>query len=416
MAPALLKSAVRQFRVLLWCYGVWRLSVPLRVVRPLPDVECVGSEKTFVESSKLVAPNAGSGDWFGNSVSMSRSGLLAIVGAYGANGAGATDAGAAYVFLSSDTGWEPQTILVASDGAADDYFGWSVSMSDGGQHVIMGAYGADGAGGMNIGAAYVFMSYVSTEQAKLVASDGAADDYFGWSVSMGGNGQYAIVGAYGDDNAGGTDAGAAYVFLRSGSSWTEQTKLVASDGAADDYFGWSVSMSGEGQHAIVGSYGDGSARDTDTGAAYVFQRDNSNSTAVWTEQAKLVASDGAAGGGYFGWSVSISDDGDAAIVGLYSDDIAGAAYIFLRSGTSWTEKAKLSGHSTYDQFGSSVSMSGDGLSAIVGAFASETNRITNAGAAYAYGVYYLCRVSFTRTHFIPPCGRSVFMTTYPLRT
>jgi hypothetical protein len=163
--------------------------------------------------------------------------------------------------------------------------------------------------------------YPGTEVAKLLASDGAADDEFGESVAI--SGDYAIVGAYRDDDNG-TDSGSAYVFERDGSgNWAEVTKLLASDGAADDDFGESVAISGD--YAIVGAPIDDD-NGTDSGSAYVFERDG---TGNWTEVAKLLASDGATSD-YFGTSVAIS--GDYAIVGAYLDDDngtdSGSAYIF----------------------------------------------------------------------------------------
>jgi len=152
------------------------------------------------------------------------------------------------------------------------------------------------------------------EQAKLVASDGAAWDYFGVSVSI--SGDYAIVGAYYDGDKG-TNSGSAYIFKRDGTSWPEQAKLTASDGAAWDNFGVSVSISGD--YALVGTYGDYSE------SAYIFNRDGTS----WPEQEKLLASDSAAED-YFGFSVSISSD--YVIVGAWKDDDneenSGSAYIF----------------------------------------------------------------------------------------
>ena len=169
--------------------------------------------------------------------------------------------------------------LVPSDGSNLDYFGESVSIS--GDYAIVGAeeHGSKGA-------AYIYVRSGTdwSEQEKITASDGANGDYFGCSVSI--NGDYAIVGAYGDDDKG-SGAGAAYVFVRSGTDWTEQTKLTASDGAASDNFGESVSINGDS--VIVSARGDDD-KGSGAGAAYVFVRGG----AVWTEQAKLTASDGAA--------------------------------------------------------------------------------------------------------------------------
>ena len=147
-----------------------------------------------------------------------------------------------------------------------------------------------------------------TQQAKLTASDAAADDRFGISVAVAGD--TAVVGAFLDDTLAGTDAGSAYVFVRSGGAWTQQAKLTASDAAADDPFGDSVAVAGD--TAVVGALDDTLAG-TDAGSAYVFVR----SGGAWTQQAKLTASDAAADD-QFGYSVAVA--GDTAVVGAYFDD------------------------------------------------------------------------------------------------
>ena len=264
--------------------------------------------------------------------------------------------------------------LLASDGAAWDEFGCSVSVS--GDTAVVGAI-YDDDNGYNSGSAYVFVRSGSTwsEQAKLTASDGAADDYFGRSVSV--SGDTAVVGALGDDDNG-SASGSAYVYVRSGTSWTEQAKLTASDGAADDRFGLSVSVSGD--TAVVGAFWDDD-NGSDSGSAYVFVR----SSGVWTQRQKLTASDAAAGDS-FGCSVSVS--ADTAVVGAFYDDDnggdSGSAYVFVRSGSTWTERAKLTGSdgAADDRFGGSVSVSGD--TAVVGAYGDDDNG-TTSGSAYVFG-------------------------------
>ena len=158
--------------------------------------------------------------------------------------------------------------------------------------------------------------------AKLIASDAAAGDRFGTSVAV--DGDTVVVGVPYDDHSNRTDAGSAYVFVRSAGVWTVQAKLTASDAAASDYFGYSVSVSGD--TAVIGAYEDDHAGGTYAGSAYVFAR----SEGVWTEQAKLTASD-AATDDLFGVCVSVS--GDTAVIGAYMDDHAGgtnagSAYVF----------------------------------------------------------------------------------------
>jgi len=273
------------------------------------------------------------------------------------------------------------TKVIASDAAADDFFGSSVAVS--GDTAVVGANGEDDAGS-NSGSAYVFVrsGTVWTQQAKLTASDAAAFDNFGRSVAV--SGDTAVVGAYLDDHAGGTDAGSAYVFIRIGAVWMQQAKLIASDAAAVDNFGFSVAVSGD--TAVVGAILDDHTSLMDVGSAYVFVRAGT----VWTQQAKLTfASGGVMASDQFGWSVAVS--GDTALVGANRfDDIfggvnTGAAFVFVRSGIVWTQQAKLSTEPFFapaGEFGSSVAISGD--TAVVGAAATNLPSGNGSGAAYAF--------------------------------
>ena len=323
----------------------------------------------WTEQAKLTASDAAVSDYFGGSVSVF--GDTAVIGARYDDHAGGIDAGSAYVFVRVGGVWTEQAKLTASDAAVSDYFGGSVSVF--GDTVVIGARRDDHAGGTNAGSAYVFVRSggVWTEQAKLTASDAAAYEEFGCSVSL--SGDTAVIGAAGDDHAGGTGAGSAYVFMRTGGpgapGWTEQAKLTASDAAASDNFGCSVSLSGD--TAVIGAHYDDHAGGTCAGSAYVFVR----SSGTWTEQAKLTASD-AATGDEFGCSVCVF--GDAAVIGADDDSHAGgtdagSAYVFVRSGGIWTEQARLtaSAAAAYDHFGASVFVSGD--MAVIGAAGDDSS-------------------------------------------
>jgi hypothetical protein len=224
-----------------------------------------------------------------------------------------------FVFiLGSNTYATTEAKLLASDGAANDRFGLSVSIS--GDVVLVGAHGDDD-NGLNSGSAYVFRwnggSWVQMQ--KLVASDGVANDTFGRTVSI--SGDLALVGAWGD-NDNGNASGSAYIFRWNGSSWMQEQKLLASDGAESDEFGWSISIRSD--IALVGARGHDD-KGYRSGSAYVFRWNGSS----WVQEQKLLASDGALGD-YFGESVSIS--GDVAVVGAWADDDnggdSGSAYVF----------------------------------------------------------------------------------------
>jgi len=262
--------------------------------------------------------------------------------------------------------WTDMHKVFASDGTTDDRFGLAVAID--GDYAVVGSYIDDNENGTDAGAAYIFHRNGTTwiEQQKLIASDGNSQDYFGASVSI--DGDYAVIGATrGDGNN--NDTGSAYVFIRNGSNWTEQTELTASYGYSGNQFG-TVSISGS--YILVG------ARNNDShGSAYIFFREGT----TWTEQVKITGSDGN-NNDTFGQSVSL--DGDYAIVGDHEILVyTGAAYIFHRSGTTWTEQAKLNGSdgTAWERFGLSVSISGD--YAVVGSYMHDRG-FANNGSAYVF--------------------------------
>ncbi|WP_395737483.1 cadherin-like beta sandwich domain-containing protein [Prosthecobacter sp.] len=400
------------------------------------------SGTTWTQQAYLKASNTEANDLFGWSVAVS--GDTAVIGALGedsnATGVGgnqtdnsAVNSGAAYVFTRSGSIWTQQAYLKASNPGTDDQFGQSVALS--GDTAIIGApsersnatgvggNGADNSAGY-AGAAYVFARSGSiwTQQAYLKASNTGTGDQFGQSVAV--SGDTAVIGANQEaSNATGvggnqadnsaSNAGAAYVFTRSGSIWAQQAYLKASNTGSNDLFGQSVAVSGN--TAIIGAYGEasnatgvgGNQADnsaSSSGAAYVFTRSGS----TWTQQAYLKASNTEADD-YFGGSVAVS--GDTAVIGAYGEDgnatgaggnqvdnsagNAGAAYVFTRSGSTWTQQAYLKASNTgaSDNFGQSVAVSGD--TAVIGAYMEDSNAtgvdgtqtdnsFNDSGAAYTF--------------------------------
>ena len=156
----------------------------------------------------------------------------------------------------ADSPWTQQAKIQSSDIQAADKFGYSVSISSDGNTVIVGAWGEGTLTGSGTGAAYIFVKTGSnwTQQAKIRSSDIETGDYFGGSVSISSDGNTAIIGAYGEDT-GGSSAGAAYIFIRTGSTWSEQAKIQSSDIQAGDNFSYSVSISSDGNTVIVGVHG-----------------------------------------------------------------------------------------------------------------------------------------------------------------
>jgi len=285
----------------------------------------------LTEQFKIVASDGEPLDNFGRSVAIS--GDTAVVGASMDD-----TTGSAYVFIRNGSIWSEQAKLFGPDYLPYGAFGASVAIS--GDTVVIGAPG-EAAGK---GSAYVFVRNGSSWslQAKLThLLAWAKAESFGRSVAI--EGDTAIVGAFG--------AGSAYIFVRSGSSWSEQAQLLALDEEWRDEFGFSVAISGDS--AAVGAYG----RQHSQGAAYIYARNGSS----WSQQAQLLASDGNVEEG-FGWSVAIS--GDSAAIGSRSaNEDQGAAYVFRRTGSSWLQQAELiaSDGSRGAAFGSSVVLSGDTL-------------------------------------------------------
>ena len=375
---------------------------------------------SWAQQAYIKASNTGPAAAFGHSLSLS--GDTLAVGAYGeasnATGVGgnqnntmATGSGAVYVFARTGTVWAQQAYIKASNTGANDQFGYSVSLA--GDTLAVGApledsnaTGIDGNGANNTatdsGAAYVFTRTGTTwaQQAYVKASNTGMMDYFGYSVSLSGN--TLAVGAYGESSnatgIGGNQgdntssfAGAAYVFTRSGTTWTQQAYVKASNTDSVDYFGYSVSLSGD-TLAVGASFEDSNATGVggaqgdntvaDSGAVYVFTR----SGTTWSQQAYLKASNTGASD-YFGFSVSLS--GDMLAVGAYGEDSnatgiggdgsnnsiggSGAAYLFTRNGTTWSQRAyiKASNPGNNDYFGYGLSLSAGALA--VGAYGEASN-------------------------------------------
>jgi hypothetical protein len=395
--------------------GELRLSVDDRRARYPLTIDPIAQQ------AYLKASNTEARDFFGYSISVS--GDTVVVGAPGedSNATGvngdqsnnlAVDSGAAYVFVRSGTSWSQQAYVKASNTGAGDVFGGAVAVS--GDTVVVGAEREDSnATGVNgdqsnnsaadSGAAYVFVRNGTTwsQQAYLKASNTGAGDIFG-STSISVSGDTVVVGAWGEDsnatgvngdqsNNSATTSGAAYVFVRNGTTWSQQAYLKASNTEALDLFGYSISVSGD--TVVVGAYledsnatgvngnqSDNSA--AGSGAAYVFVRNGT----TWSQQAYLKASN-TGGNDLLGTSISVS--GDTVVVGAYFEDSnatgvngdqsnnlgfdSGAAYVFVRSGTSWSQQAYLKASNTGngDEFAYSLSVSGD--TAVVGAQGEDSN-------------------------------------------
>ena len=401
---------------------------------------------TWSQQAYIKASNTGSDDYFGYSVSLD--GDTLAVGAFedsdrtGVNSStadndDASNSGAVYVFTRTGTTWSQQAHIKASNTEANDRFGWFVSVN--GDTLAVGARSedsdhtgvnptGDNNNTSNSGAVYVFARTGTTwsQQAYIKASNTGEDDEFGYSVSV--DGDTLAVGAYREDsdrtgvnsstadNDDASNSGAVYVFTRTGTTWSQQAYIKASNTEANDRFGWSVSVNGD--TLAVGAYReDNSATgvnprtaDNDdasnSGAVYVFTRTGT----TWSQQAYIKASNTGEDDG-FGYSVSL--DGDTLAVGATDEDSdgtgvnpstpdnsdasnSGAVYVFTRTGTTWSEQAYIKASNTGlgDTFGSSVSVDGDTLVVAapyeesdgtgVNPSTGDNDNASDSGAVYVY--------------------------------
>jgi hypothetical protein len=260
--------------------------------------------------------------------------------------------------------------LTAGEELGGARFGRSISLSADGDTALIGGP----RDGEEAGAAWVFTRSGSAwaQQAKLTAgAETAAGAHFGRSIALSADGDTALVGA---PNAG--KGGTVWVFTRSGSTWTEQAALTGAGESGDPWFGRSVALSADGNTALVGGFVDHS----DVGAAWVFVRSGS----AWVQQGEKLTGVGESDAGEFGWSVALSADGSTALIGGHEDNGGiGAAWVFVRSGSAWVQQGeKLTGvgESGAGEFGQDVTLSADGSTALVGGRGDDGD----VGAAWVF--------------------------------
>ncbi len=318
------------------------------------------------EGPKLVATGEVGEGRFGRGVALSADGATAIVG----GPRDSSETGAAWIFTHTPSGWSQQTELSVGRANQSGFFGRGVAISADGTTALVG----DPGNSFNRGAAWVFVRSGAawTLQGKLEGSGETGAGQFGRSVALSADGSTAIVGAFADDG----DAGAAWVFRRAGGSWTKPgTKLTAAEALGPALFGRSVALSADGATALVGGNGD----DRKAGAAWVFTRAGEE----WTPGPKLTGV-GESGAGEFGTAVALDGEGTTALVGG-ADDAggAGAAWVFARTGSAWSQQAgKLlaDDETGAGQLGYSVALSADGSVALAGGPADAMG----TGAAWVF--------------------------------
>lgn len=329
-----------------------------------------GISESALPPIPLAAADGATDDEFGTSVDID--GDYAIVGAPGDNIVNHIDMGSAYIFKRTNGVWSQQAKIIAVDADQGKRFGSSVSIS--GDYVIVGAPRDTIGTNEDQGSAYIYVRMGDTwvQQAKIVSSDGSAEDRFGSSVSM--DGGYAVVGAPRNTVGTLTRRGSAYIFMRNGEIWTQQYHLSPVAGAANDNFGWSVGI--EGSYVIVGAPYDDAGGRTDNGCAYIFNRVGG----LWSQQAQLIPTTASTYDQY-GGSVSIS--GSSVIIGNPAEV---GAYIFVRNGTVWTEQAQIGGNLTGGPlaYGISFSVSISGDIAVIGDPTYTVNGALSQGRAWVF--------------------------------
>jgi hypothetical protein len=360
-----------------------------------PSADAAWARHALLAAASKLRPNdASGGASFGYGVAFSSDGTTAIVG--GPKDAGGV--GAAWVFVRSGATWTQQGAKLTAKGErGPGAFGQSVALSADGSTALVGSP----QDAIPIGAAWVFVRSGSTwtQQAKLIGSKPGptVQDGLGISVALSGDGNTALVGA---ENYNDT-VGAAFAYRRTGSSWSRFGKILT--GALEvgkGQFGTSVALSADGTTAAIGAPGDAES----TGAVWIYAFGKTG----WTTQSPKLTSGSAAAPQNFGCSAALSAKGETALVGACRDGSgAGAAYVFTRAGTTWkATPAKLApaGETGLGLFGSSVALSAAGTTALVGApfDATGTGRawtFRRSGSAWKQG---------TRLSASAPTGASAF--------
>jgi hypothetical protein len=326
------------------------------------------SGTTWSEQTKIVPTDETTnytggllGSEFGTSVALSAEGTTALVGGR-LDGSG----GAVWVYTGSGSTWGEQQKIVPTDATGNGgSFGASVALSEAGGVALIGS---PGDGTRQIGAAWVYARLGSTwtEQSKVMPTDEKPSRFefgsgFGDGVALSAEATTAVIGGFYDDNA----TGAAWAFASSGGKWSEQQKIVPTDRTLASRFGYGVALSSDGDTALVGGPYDG----TSTGAVWVFVFSHGG----WAEQQKIVPSDEVSGTSRFGASVALSADGNTALIGGPEEfkDGQGTAWVYTRSGSTWSMQQEIvptdeTGYFNQSEFGSSVALSADGTTALIG--------------------------------------------------
>lgn len=322
-------------------------------------------------------------DYFGTSVALSADASRALVGAPASR---TGRRGVAYVFVRTGASWSQEARLELSDGPPGDFFGAAVALSDDGARALVGAPNRQ-VGGVQSGAAYLFSRVTSrwSQEAQLVPSSPADLDEFGASVALSGNGERALVGAPRDDVDGNRDVGSAWIYSRASTGWALEATLAPAGSPTLARFATAVALSQDGATAAIGAPGNPSGTPPVPGSVTMWRR-SASTPAIWSQTAVLEDALSYVDA-EFGQSVAMSADASRVLVGARFADLplrldVGAAVIFASRSGTWSAATTLipSDGSSGDAFGGSVALASAGDIAWVGA----PGRSRGLGAVYVY--------------------------------
>jgi len=341
----------------------------------------------YVEEAKLVSSTPVASGLFGNALSISDNGTVIVVGSSGDAPTGLlTNSGKAYVFLNNGGGWSEETQLTALDHANYDGYGHSVDVSGDGSTVTVGAPMKDSGTLADAGAVFTYTRDSLSQWAqssKITAVTPSASAFFGWDVATDSTASTMVIGVQGDSTRG-TYSGTAYLFSNVAGAWTELVELTSTDVSIYDYYGCSVTMSGDGKRVVVGAKGEDSIV-SNAGSVFVYDLTASG----WAFSAKL-GSTVKATGDLYGHAVDLSSDGATLLIGAMGVDGSavdtGAVYVMSNVAGVWTESIKVTVASalTLDYLGTSVSSNWDGSRGIAGADGVDAAG-NLSGTAYVLG-------------------------------
>lgn len=324
--------------------------------------------------ARLTQPDTNTGDRFGSWVSLSKTGNVLLVASHRDDDV-SDNAGSAHVYMRSEHTWVRSMKLLPSEKDASQGFGARLAINGDGSAMIIGAASALNT---NPGRAYIFEPRtVEHVEVGYTAHTGVVKTgtvTYQSAVSMSADGAIYVDGVSADA----ADAGAVYVYQRTNRTWSFEAKVISADRAAGDRFGISAAISADGSTLIAGAARDTHAGGTQAGSVYVYTKVGG----VWTQQAKLTASDATASA-FFGQSVAISADGNIAAIGA-PQAVAnqGCVYIFTRTGGVWSQQTRLlhANAGVSDQLGSSMSMDAAGETLAVSAHGT-----VDGGAIIVFG-------------------------------